>query len=77
MVTTAGGVGDELSFVATDSSGGALTAEDLAWLELQASTNLVNWQTVSNALTFTNGSLLLQDPGQSNFPTRFYRLIEQ
>jgi alpha-tubulin suppressor-like RCC1 family protein len=77
LLTTAGVAGEGLSFMATDSSGGALTAEDLAWLELQASTNLVNWQTVSSALTFTNGSLLLQDPGQSNFPTRFYRLIEQ
>lgn len=76
LLTTTGGRTDAQSFVATDSLGGALTAEDLAWLEVQASTNLVNWQIVSNALVFTNGTLLLQDLTQTNHPTRFYRLIE-
>ncbi|MEK7781950.1 MAG: hypothetical protein AAB370_10670, partial [Verrucomicrobiota bacterium] len=77
LLTTTGGSANTLSFVATDGSGAALTAEEAAWLEVQASTNLLNWQTVTNALTFTNGALLLQDPAQSNYPTRFYRLIER
>ena len=66
-----------LSFLATDSTGGLLPAEDAAWLEVQASTNLVNWQIIPTALIFTNGTLLLQDPAQTNHPRRFYRLIER
>lgn len=66
-----------LSFIATDSTGELLPAEDGAWLQVQASTNLINWQAISNALIFTNGTLLLQDPAQTNHPARFYRLIER
>lgn len=74
---TAGGDGGLLSFIAADNEGGLLIADEVAWLEAQASTNLVNWQTISNALIFTNGALLLQDPAQTNYPARFYRLIER
>lgn len=66
-----------LRFVAADGTGNALTADDLAWLEVQASTNLSNWQILSNALAFTNGVLRLNDSGQSNYPVRFYRLLER
>lgn len=66
-----------IGFIATDSTGESLGAADAAWLEVQASTNLINWQTVSNVIVFTNGNLLLQDPAQTNYPTRFYRLIER
>jgi len=76
LTTTTGGAG-ALSFTATDSSGGLLTAEDVAWLEVQASTNLVNWLTVTNGLLFSNGTVIVQDPVQTNYPVRFYRLIER
>jgi alpha-tubulin suppressor-like RCC1 family protein len=76
LPSASGPSGGLLNFVATDSLGGSLAAEDSAWLETQASTNLLNWQPISSALVFTNGMLLLQDPAQTNYPARFYRLIE-
>jgi alpha-tubulin suppressor-like RCC1 family protein len=60
----------------TDANGGLLRPSDLANFEAQASTNLVNWTTLPNALSLTNGLLQLQDSGQSNFTARYYRLIE-
>ncbi len=60
----------------TDANGGLLSPSDLANFEAQASTNLVNWVTLPNALSLTNGALLLQDPPQTNFPARYYRIIE-
>lgn len=60
----------------TDANGGLLSPADLANFEVQASTNLVNWATLPNALSLTNGMLLLQDGGSSNYTTRYYRIIE-
>jgi hypothetical protein len=60
----------------TDANGGLLTAADLANFEAQTSTNLLNWETLPNALSLTNGVLLLQNHSQSNAPARFYRLLE-
>jgi hypothetical protein len=60
----------------TDANGGLLTAADLANFEAQTSTNLLYWETLPNALSLTNGVLLLQDHSQSNAPARFYRLLE-
>jgi hypothetical protein len=77
LLSPVAGSGDGfVSFVAADSTGASLAAGDVAWLEVQASTNLLNWQTISNSLVFTNGTLLLYDPAQTNYPIRFYRLIE-
>lgn len=59
-----------------DADGGALLPEDLVALEVQASTNLVNWATVTGVPALTNGSLVLHDPGSTNFPVRFYRMVE-
>jgi hypothetical protein len=63
-------------FFSGDSDGGLLTTNDLAHFTAQASSNLVNWSTLPNALSITNGQLLLQDPAQTNVPARFYRIIE-
>jgi uncharacterized repeat protein (TIGR03806 family) len=43
---------------------------------LQASTNLINWIPLSTNLATTNRFNLF-DPGASNFPSRFYRTLEQ
>jgi hypothetical protein len=59
----------------TDANGGLLSPSDLANFEAQASTNLVNWVTLPNALSLTNGMLQLQDSG-SNYTVRYYRIIE-
>jgi hypothetical protein len=65
-----------LIFLSGDSDGGLLTTNDLSGFTAQASSNLVNWVTLPNALSLTNGFLMLQDPAQSNYPARFYRIIE-
>ncbi|TAL02647.1 MAG: hypothetical protein EPO07_07095, partial [Verrucomicrobia bacterium] len=43
---------------------------------LLASTNLVNWTSLSTNLAVTN-QFWLTDPGASNFPYRFYRALQQ
>ena len=60
----------------TDVGGGQLTPADLANLQVQVSTNLVDWLTLSNALVLTNGAIQLQDAGATNSPMRFYRILE-
>jgi hypothetical protein len=60
----------------TDADGGLLTASNLVNFEAQGSTNLVDWLTLTNALSVTNGMLQLQDDGQTNYPARYYRIIE-
>jgi hypothetical protein len=60
----------------TDASGGQLSSSVLSNLVAQASTNLVDWVTLTNALTLTNGSIHLNDPGSTNSPARFYRIVE-
>ncbi|HEY4984405.1 MAG TPA: hypothetical protein VIJ24_05030 [Verrucomicrobiae bacterium] len=41
----------------TDVGGGILSAADLANLEVQVSTNLVDWATLPDALTLANGAI--------------------
>jgi hypothetical protein len=53
-----------------------LTPSDLPFFEVQASTNLANWETLQTTLVLTNGGLLLQDPSPINYPIRFYRVVE-
>jgi len=42
--------------------------------EIQASTNLVNWQTLSSLMA-TNAPVFFTDPSFANYPRRFYRVI--
>ncbi|NOS71479.1 MAG: hypothetical protein HOP33_16330 [Verrucomicrobia bacterium] len=63
--------------VSFDSGGRSLLPENMASIEFQASTNLRDWITLTNACTLTNGSLLLRDPDCAHFRQRFYRLIER
>jgi hypothetical protein len=60
----------------TDVGGGQLSSADLANFQVQVSTNLMDWMTLSNGLTLTNGVIQLQDPGAANSPMRFYRILE-
>jgi len=64
------------SLISTDANGGLLSLSDLANFEAQASTNLTDWVTLTNALSLTNGMLQLQDNGGTNWPARFYRILE-
>ena len=63
-------------FSSGDADGGLLQPEDLAGLEIQASTNLVDWVTLPNTLVLTNGLLALRDSGRTNYAVRFYRMVE-
>jgi hypothetical protein len=60
----------------TDAGGGQLSSADLANLQVQASTNLVDWMTLSNALVLTNGVIQLQDADAANASMRYYRILE-
>jgi hypothetical protein len=60
----------------TDVGGGQLSSADLANFQVQVSTNLVDWMTLSNGLTLTNGVIQLQDPGATNSAARYYRIFE-
>lgn len=59
-----------------DADGGVLLPEDLTALELQVSTNLVNWSIVPGVPVLTDGSFMLHDSVSTNFPVRFYRMVE-
>ena len=65
-----------LQLTSADAGGGTLLPSDLPRFEAQASTDLVNWVTLPNALSLTNGMLLLQDNSRTNYTTRYYRIIE-
>jgi len=68
--------GGAFQLSSTDANGGLLTPADLTNLQAQASTNLTDWTTLSNALTLTNGVLMLSDPAATNMTSRYYRIIE-
>ncbi len=64
------------AFSSGDADGGWLEPGDLAGLEIQASTNLVDWVTLPNTLGLTNGLLVIRDTGRTNYAVRFYRMVE-
>jgi hypothetical protein len=43
---------------------------------LQSSTNLITWTSLATNLATTN-LFYLTDPGASNYPYRFYRILQQ
>jgi hypothetical protein len=65
-----------LVFDASDPAGHVLSPERVALIEVQASTNLHDWVTLSGACVLTNGALVLRDPDGGNYPSRFYRIVE-
>ena len=44
---------------------------------LQASTDLMSWQTLASPPVLTNGVLLFLDPYARNYAARYYRVVEQ
>jgi len=59
-----------------DADGGLLSLEDVGRFESQVSSNLVDWMPLTNDIVLTNGMLLLIDQDSTNYPMRFYRVIE-
>jgi hypothetical protein len=66
-----------LRFSLYTADGSALAVTDPAALTFEASSNLVDWIPLTNALTLTNGAALLTDPAVTNSPVRFYRVMPQ
>jgi hypothetical protein len=66
-----------VSYNVVEVSGNPLGPADLPDIGAQASSNLVNWETLTGALAYTNGGIRLRDVSQTNRPTRFYRVFEQ
>lgn len=60
----------------TDAGGGLLSASAVTNFQAQVSTNLTAWVTLTNALTFTNGMIELNDPAATGSAARFYRIVE-
>jgi len=69
--------GGQLQILFNDADGGALlSSNDIATFQVLVSTNLTNWTVLNNALTLTNGSMLLTDTW-TNAPVRFYQVVER
>jgi hypothetical protein len=68
--------GGAFALTSGDADGNPLLPGDLGNFEWQASSNLFNWIPLTNNAVLTNGMLLLIDRQSTNYPRRFYRLIE-
>ena len=68
--------GGTLAITSDDADGSQLLPGDLAGFQALVSTNLLDWETLTNSLTLTNGQLLLRDEDTANSPGRFYRILE-
>ncbi len=71
-----GGAGGAFSVFLKDSFGGSLSPSDASYFTVLTSSNLVDWVPLANALTYTNGTFLLQDPAPPNQPQKFYQIVE-
>lgn len=64
-----------------DDLGGIPGSNDLSYLEVQFATNLLTsnivWSRLTNAVTVTNGMLVVEEPAGLPSPRRFYRVIER
>jgi hypothetical protein len=68
--------GGQLQLTFSDADGGNLiSSNDLPTFTVYVSTNLSNWTVLTNALSITNGMVLLQDTW-TNSPARYYRVSE-
>ncbi len=62
-----------------DEDGAVLTTSDAPNFEVHVSTNLLatNWFRLTNALSLSNGLLVVEDADAANYPGRFYRVLER
>ena len=66
-----------LQFSVSATNGSSVPLTNATGLVFEASSNLVDWIPLTNALTLTNGSAQLTDPDATNSAARFYRLVGQ
>ncbi|HEY5040777.1 MAG TPA: immunoglobulin domain-containing protein [Verrucomicrobiae bacterium] len=64
------------SFVASNAADKFLQPSDAGSFAVQASTDLVNWVTLTSPLALTNDAFQWRDVASTNYPARFYRLME-
>ena len=60
-----------------DQDGGLLSPGDLIHFRIDGTTDLVQWQRLTNALVLTNGVIELLDSEAMTLPYRFYRVFEE
>jgi hypothetical protein len=66
------------SLLSKDADSALPLAESyLGGFKVEASTNLLDWTLSSCQLSLTNGLLRVVDTDATNFPLRFYRILEQ
>jgi hypothetical protein len=65
------------SIVLTDPNHAQITGTGTAGVvyTIQASSDLINWQTIGTATAGTNGVFNFQDSNITNYPYRFYRVV--
>jgi hypothetical protein len=66
-----------LAMIAGFSDGAQLESSDLPNVEAEVSTNLVEWESLSQPLTLTNGTVLLVVPQWWQSGNRFYRILSR
>jgi hypothetical protein len=65
-----------VQLLSQDVDGRTMAASLLPKFEAQTSSNLVDWVALPDALSVTNGSLLIRDPDAYRWSQRFYRVVE-
>jgi hypothetical protein len=65
----------EVSISFGDSPGGAMVTNYIPFFQVQASSNLIDWEVLNTTLSVTNDRLVFRDTNL--MPQRFYRVIEQ
>jgi hypothetical protein len=68
--------GGLITLTSKDADGGPVLPGDLPGFQAQATTNFMDWDTLLNRLSVSNGILLLVDPDSTNYSRRFYRILE-
>jgi alpha-tubulin suppressor-like RCC1 family protein len=66
-----------VGFAFGDADGGWLEPGDVAGMEVQTSTNLAAWSVFTSPLLLTNGVVWVHDLESTNWPARFYRVMER
>ncbi|MGB9601251.1 MAG: immunoglobulin domain-containing protein, partial [Limisphaerales bacterium] len=60
-----------------DTDGGLLSSEDLAYFEIQSSTNLIDWITLTNLPTLIEGKAVIEEKIQNDNSVNFFRIISK
>ncbi len=71
----AGQTGPTIRLSSGDADGGLLSVGDLSHLQVQTSSNLVDWTPLAATLTLTDGIIQFTDDAR-NAPVQFYRIVE-